>query len=164
MHFWSIKGVYFLQNANNLNFKLFFRLYTKPTTQVFCLYLTIVMIFLTIMTLLHPWTSCPQGCNNVTFEFSLLGPLFLQSISARFKGFQVHSLSFVVGWPGLQFVPLECFSPSISTNSFRTTSPSSESFINNIQSVPVVESPSEPTSLISRWLRACKNAYFATSV
>ena len=23
VHFWSIKGVYFLQNANNLNFKLF---------------------------------------------------------------------------------------------------------------------------------------------
>ena len=23
MHFWSIKGVYFLQNTNNLNFKLF---------------------------------------------------------------------------------------------------------------------------------------------
>ena len=39
MHFWSIKGVYFLQNANNLNFKLFFRLYTWPTKQVFCLYL-----------------------------------------------------------------------------------------------------------------------------
>ena len=37
--FWSIKGVYFLQNANNLNFKLFFRLYTWPTKQVFCLYL-----------------------------------------------------------------------------------------------------------------------------
>ena len=29
---------------------------------------------------------------------------------------------------------------------------------------PVVESPSEPGSLISRWLRACENAYFATSV
>ena len=27
VHFWSIKGVYFLQNANNLFFKLFFRLY-----------------------------------------------------------------------------------------------------------------------------------------
>ena len=27
VHFWSIKGVYFFQNANNLNFKLFFRLY-----------------------------------------------------------------------------------------------------------------------------------------
>ena len=39
MHFWSIKGVSFLQNANNLNFKLFFRLYTWPTKQVFCLYL-----------------------------------------------------------------------------------------------------------------------------
>ena len=40
MHFWSIKGVYFLQNANNLNFKLFlFMLYTWPTKQVFCLYL-----------------------------------------------------------------------------------------------------------------------------
>ena len=39
MHFWSIKGVYFLQNANNLNFKLFFRLYTWPTKQIFCLYL-----------------------------------------------------------------------------------------------------------------------------
>ena len=39
MYFWSIKGVYFLQNANNLNFKLFFRLYTWPTKQVFCLYL-----------------------------------------------------------------------------------------------------------------------------
>ena len=38
VHFWSIKGVHFLQNANNLNFKLFFRLYTWPTNQVFCLY------------------------------------------------------------------------------------------------------------------------------
>ena len=27
VHFWSIKGVYFLQNANNLNVKLFFRLF-----------------------------------------------------------------------------------------------------------------------------------------
>ena len=35
--FWSIKGVYFLQNVNKLNFKLFFRLYTWPTKQVFCL-------------------------------------------------------------------------------------------------------------------------------
>ena len=26
VHFWSIKGVYFFQNANNLNFKLLFRL------------------------------------------------------------------------------------------------------------------------------------------
>ena len=26
VHFWSIKGVYFLQNANNFNFKLFLRL------------------------------------------------------------------------------------------------------------------------------------------
>ena len=39
LHFWLIKGVYFLRNANNLNFKLFFRLYTSPTKQVFCLYL-----------------------------------------------------------------------------------------------------------------------------
>ena len=37
MHFWSIKGVYFLQNANNLNFKLFLRLYRWPTKQVICL-------------------------------------------------------------------------------------------------------------------------------
>ena len=39
MHFRSIKGVYFLQNANNLNLKLFSRLYTWPTKQVICLYL-----------------------------------------------------------------------------------------------------------------------------
>ena len=39
MHFWSIKGIYFLQNANNLYFKLFLRLYKWPTKQVFCLYL-----------------------------------------------------------------------------------------------------------------------------
>ena len=39
MHFWSIKEVYSLRNANNLNFKLFFRLYTWPTKQVFCLYI-----------------------------------------------------------------------------------------------------------------------------
>ena len=38
-HFWSIKGVHFLKNANDLNFKLFFRLYTWPTKQIFCLYL-----------------------------------------------------------------------------------------------------------------------------
>ena len=31
--------MYFLQNDNNLKFKLFFRLYTWPTKQVFCLYL-----------------------------------------------------------------------------------------------------------------------------
>ena len=37
MHIWSIKGVYFLQNANNLNLKLPFRLYTWPTKRVFCL-------------------------------------------------------------------------------------------------------------------------------
>ena len=29
---------------------------------------------------------------------------------------------------------------------------------------PVVESPSEPGSLISRWLEACENAYFATNL
>ena len=38
VHFWSIKRVYFLQNANNLNFELFLRLYTWPTKQVFCLF------------------------------------------------------------------------------------------------------------------------------
>ena len=38
VHFWSIKRVYFLQNANNFNFKLFLRLYTWPTKQVFCLF------------------------------------------------------------------------------------------------------------------------------
>ena len=43
MHFWSIKGVYILQNANNLNFELYFRLYTWPTKQVFCLYLRIIL-------------------------------------------------------------------------------------------------------------------------
>ena len=32
VHFWSIKGVYFLQNANNWNLKLFFRLY------IYCIY------------------------------------------------------------------------------------------------------------------------------
>ena len=31
VHFWSIIGVYFLQNAYNLNFKLFFRLYSVYT-------------------------------------------------------------------------------------------------------------------------------------
>ena len=31
--------LYSLQNATNFNFKLFFRLYTWPTKQVFCLYL-----------------------------------------------------------------------------------------------------------------------------
>ena len=35
----SIKGVNFLQNANNMNFRLFFGLYTWPTKQVFGLYL-----------------------------------------------------------------------------------------------------------------------------
>ena len=29
VHYWSIQGVYFLQNASNLNFKLFFRLYIQ---------------------------------------------------------------------------------------------------------------------------------------
>ena len=37
MYLWLIKGVRFLQNANNFNFKLFFRLYIWPTKQVFCL-------------------------------------------------------------------------------------------------------------------------------
>ena len=29
VHYWSLQGVYFLQNASNLNFKLFFRLYIQ---------------------------------------------------------------------------------------------------------------------------------------
>lgn len=37
MYFWSIKRVYFLQNANNLDFKLLFKLYAWPKKQVFCL-------------------------------------------------------------------------------------------------------------------------------
>ena len=40
VQFWSIKG---LKNANNLNLKLFFRLYTLPTKKVFCLYLRSIL-------------------------------------------------------------------------------------------------------------------------
>ena len=68
MHFWSIKGVYFLQNANNLSFKLFFMLYTWPTKQVFCLYLRRILdnksfwmsLKLTFLALKKSGTSCPK--------------------------------------------------------------------------------------------------------
>ena len=43
----------------------------------------IVMLFLTIMTLMHPWISCPQGCNNVIFwnNHTLSRDLFCQKKS-----------------------------------------------------------------------------------
>ena len=70
MHFWSIKGDYFLQNANNLNLKLFFfRLYAWPTNQVFCLYLRRnsdnesiwISLKSTFLALKKSCTSCPNG-------------------------------------------------------------------------------------------------------
>ena len=68
VHFWSIKGVYFLQNANNLNFKLFLRLYTWPKKQVFCLYLKTILdnesfwmsLKSTFLALKKSGTSCPN--------------------------------------------------------------------------------------------------------
>ena len=54
--------------ANNLNFKLFFMLYTWPTKQVFCLYLRRILdnksfwmsLKLTFLALKKSGTSCPK--------------------------------------------------------------------------------------------------------
>ena len=35
VHFWSIKGLYFFQNANNLNFKLFLGCIQDPQSKYF---------------------------------------------------------------------------------------------------------------------------------
>ena len=66
MHFWSIKGVYFLQNANNLNSKLFFFiLYTWPTKQVFCLYLRRILDNKSFwMSLKSPFLASKKSCKN----------------------------------------------------------------------------------------------------
>ena len=66
MHFWSIKGVYFLQNANNLNFKLFFRLYVYVVHYI----VNKVLIVLNWLLSLEFWrqkkscTSCPWHMND----------------------------------------------------------------------------------------------------
>ena len=82
-----MKGVYFLQNANNLNFKLFFRLYTWPTKQVFCLYLRIILdnksfwmycsLNQSFWRLKKSSTSCPNWGGKYFCSLSQFRPLSL---------------------------------------------------------------------------------------
>ena len=103
MHFWSIKGVYFLQNDNNLNFKLVFRLYTWPTKQVFCLYLGGMLDNESF------WMSLSRCCQYVLRLFSR----YLKETQVGLLSLLVLGLAGMVGSPSIRWSKIIWWYPSL---------------------------------------------------